>query len=175
MSDRQPYSRIYHSIVDDPKFATVYDDDRRLATWLRLLIVAEGAHPSSAYIPEGTNRGALAALVECGLVDIGTGRRFRIRGLDAERTRRSQAARVGGLASGRSRSGEQPLNERSTKSNLDETSIDKTSNTRASATNEWGPKQPRLSTVDRDPFMRKLREAIVEKNGVGMDEPTVKP
>lgn len=163
MTDRQPYSRIYHGIVDDPKFATIYDDDRRLATWLRLLIVAEQAHPASAYIPEGTNRAALKALCDVGLIDIGTGRRFRIHGLDAERTRRSESARVGGLASGRSRSVERSLTERGTETNLAEQSRDKTSNTRASA-------QPRASSVDRDPLLREMREAIVEVNGNGMDE-----
>lgn len=161
MSDRAPYSRIYHSIVDDPKFAAVYDDDRRLATWLRLLIVAEQAHPASAYIPEGTNRGALTALVDCGLVDIGTGRRFRIHGLDAERTRRGDAARVGGLASGRSRSVERPLNERGTKHELAETRRDehrRDEHPRAqSATN--GSARPKPNTVDQNPLYRDIREA----------------
>jgi hypothetical protein len=124
MSDRAPYSRVYHSIVDDPKFANVFDNDRRLATWLRLLIVAEQAHPASAYIPAGTNRSAVLALVDAGLIDLGTGSRFRIHGLDAERTRRADAARVGGLASGRSRSVEHSVNGRSTKTNLDEQSKD---------------------------------------------------
>lgn len=131
MSDRAPYSRIYHSIVDDPKFALIYDDDRRLATWLRLLIVAEQAHPASANIPHGTHRASVAALSEVGLIDLGTGSRYRIHGLDAERARRADAARVGGLASGRSRSVERPLNGGSrspgTESNLAETSRAETS------------------------------------------------
>ena len=130
-SDRAPYSRIYHSIVDDPKFATVYDDDRRLATWLRLLIVAEQAHPASANIPHGTHRASVVALAEAGLIDLGTGARYRIHGLDSERQRRSDAARVGGLASGRSRAVEQPLNGGSLsdrpESNLAEQSRDETS------------------------------------------------
>lgn len=169
MSERAPYSRIYHSIVDDPKFANIYDDDRRLATWLRLLIVAEQAHPASAYIPEGTNRGALTALVDCGLIDIGTGRRFRIHGLDAERGRRSEAARVGGLASGRSRSGEQSLNGRGTESNLAKTSIDETRRA-PRGLNEWRPDRPKPSTVDRDPLLREIREAVVKVNGPGATE-----
>jgi hypothetical protein len=131
VSDRAPYSRVYHSIVDDPKFAKVYDDDRRLATWLRLLIVAEQAHPASAYIPAGTHRGSVIALADAGLIDLGTGSRYRIHGLDAERGRRAEAARVGGLASGRSRSVERPLNggsrSKRTESNLDEQSKDETS------------------------------------------------
>lgn len=88
MSDRAPYSRVYWSIVDDPKFADIYDDDRRLATWLRLLILADQSYPASAGIPLGTNQKALAALVDAGLVDRGTGNRFRIHGLDAERAKR---------------------------------------------------------------------------------------
>jgi hypothetical protein len=122
-----PYTRVYHSIVDDPKFATVYDDDRRLATWLRLLLIADQAYPSSAYIPAGTNRAAVAALAESGLIDLGTGSRYRVHGLAVERGRRSEAARVGGLASGRSRAErttvERPLNERRTESNLAEPSL----------------------------------------------------
>jgi hypothetical protein len=113
----RPYSRIYHSVEDDPKFLTVYDNDRMLATWVRLLIEADKAHPSTAHIPEGTNRTAVRALADLGIIDLGTGSRYRIHGLDAERAARSHAARVGGLASGRSRavgtSVEQPLNDRS--------------------------------------------------------------
>jgi hypothetical protein len=158
MSERASYSRVYHSIVDDPKFADIYDDDRRLATWLRLLIVAEQAHPASAYVPAGTNRAAVHALVEAGLVDLGTGSRFRIHGLEAERARRSEAARVGGLASGRSRAVERPLNDRSTKSNLDETSKDETRRAEQDA-----------RAPDNDPWDDPEHEAIVWLANHGCD------
>lgn len=88
MSDRAPYSRVYWSIVDDPKFVDVYDNDRRLALWLRLLLIADQAHPASPHVPQGTNRPSLNALVTCGLVSLGTGNRYRITGLDKERARR---------------------------------------------------------------------------------------
>lgn len=88
VSERQPYSRIYWSIIDDPKFADVFDDDKRLATWLRLLIVADQAYPASPSVPFGTDKKALQHLTDCGLVVLGTGFRFRIKGLDAERARR---------------------------------------------------------------------------------------
>lgn len=97
MSEHAPYSRVYWSVVDDPKFAAIYDDDHHLATWLRLLIVAEGAYPASANIPIGTKRASITALVEAGLLDIGTGPRYRIHGLDAERSRRTDEQRNGGL------------------------------------------------------------------------------
>lgn len=89
------YSRIYWEAVDDVKFATVWDDDRALAAWLRLLIVADMSWPSSAPIPIGTNAKALEKLESVRLIERMTGSRFRVVGLDAERTRRADAARTG--------------------------------------------------------------------------------
>lgn len=90
MSGRAPYSRVYWEIVDDPKFAYVYDDDRALACWLRLLMIADQAHPASAHLPHFADKRAVQKLVEVGLVDVQGGGRYRIRGLDAERERRSR-------------------------------------------------------------------------------------
>lgn len=98
MSERAPYSRVYWSIVDDPKFSHVYDDDRALATWLRLLLLADQAYPASATLPRGVNEKALRILVGAELVDLGSGHRFRIHGLDSERARRRPA--VAGPAPG---------------------------------------------------------------------------
>lgn len=93
MSERAPYSRVYWSVMDDPKFATVYDDDAALATWLRLLISADAMWPSPAPLPRGVKSRPLGVLVTAGLVDLATGDRYRIHGLDSERTRRSDAGR----------------------------------------------------------------------------------
>ena len=141
MAER-PYSRVYHSIVDDAKFATVYDDDRRLATWLRLLIVAEQAYPASAYIPQGTNRSAIRALVDAGLVDLGTGSRFRIHGLASERDMRSESARNAAAVRWHSNGTKPP----DATAMLDETRRDKTSKTRA-----------RPNTVDKSPLLSEMR------------------
>jgi hypothetical protein len=46
--DKDPYVRVYSRIIDDPKFETVYDDDARLACWLRLLILADATWPTPA-------------------------------------------------------------------------------------------------------------------------------
>lgn len=92
MSERAAYSRVYWSIIDDPKFANVYDDDRALAAWLRLLLVADQAWPASAHLPGNVRRQAVAVLVGSGLVDLLHGGRYRIHGLDAERQRRKEAA-----------------------------------------------------------------------------------
>lgn len=92
MSERAAYSRVYWSIIDDPRFVSVYDDDRHLATWLRLLLIADQAHPSSPHLPTGCRKASVAALVEAGLIVLGTGYRYRVHGLDAERERRRVAA-----------------------------------------------------------------------------------
>lgn len=88
-----PYVRVYYRIVDDPKFAAIYDDDAALALWLRLLLSADAMYPAAAPLPFGTRRAVLAKLVECGLVDVGANNRYRIHGLEAEREQRSEHAR----------------------------------------------------------------------------------
>ena len=40
------YARVYHDLMDDPKFATVYENDHRFALWVRLLLAADAAWPS---------------------------------------------------------------------------------------------------------------------------------
>jgi len=93
-----PYVRVYYRIVDDPKFAEVFDDDAALALWLRLLLQADAMHPSPAALPHGTKKGPLAKLVRAGLIDLGTGYRYRIHGLSAEREQRSEHARTAARA-----------------------------------------------------------------------------
>ena len=90
--DDRRYSRVYHEALDDPKFRDVWDNDARLALWLRLLVGADASWPASATLPRSARRAPLDALVGCGLVDLTNGSRYRIHGLDAERTARSNAA-----------------------------------------------------------------------------------
>lgn len=89
------YCRVYHSIVDDDKFAEVFDNDAALATWLRLLITADQAWPASAPLPASARRRAVDLLSRVELVDLLPGSRYRIHGLDAERNRRADSARKG--------------------------------------------------------------------------------
>ena len=88
------YCRVYHSIIDDAKFAAVYQDDRRLALWLRLLIGADQAYPAPAVLQRSANMLALAHLVEVRLVELVGSDHYRICGLAAERTARSNASRI---------------------------------------------------------------------------------
>lgn len=92
MGERAAYSRVYWSIVDDPKFVTIYDSDAHLAAWLRLLLIADQAHPASAHLPSNVRRLSVAALAGVELIDLLPGHRYRVHGLDAERLRRRDAA-----------------------------------------------------------------------------------
>lgn len=93
MTTSRPYARIYHEIVDDPKFRRVFHDDAALATWLRMLIVADAMYPSSAPMPESTP--AVELLLRVRLVKRLPGGRYVITGLHAERERRASSARIG--------------------------------------------------------------------------------
>lgn len=88
-----PYVRVYYRIMDDPKFADVYDDDAAFALWVRLLLHADAMYPAPATLPRGVRRAPLDKLVKAELVDLGTGHRYRIHGLTAEREKRAEAAR----------------------------------------------------------------------------------
>lgn len=91
MSDR-PYSRHYHELVDDAKFADIYPDDHHYACWSRLLMLADQAWPASAHIPATARKASVAKLAEVGLIDLLPDGRFRMHGLQTERERRSIAA-----------------------------------------------------------------------------------
>lgn len=87
------YCRVYWAAIDDPKFVRVWDDDGALACWLRLLVYADMAWPASASLYHGIRKVSLAILTDAGLVDPQSGNRYRIHGLDAERSARSESAR----------------------------------------------------------------------------------
>lgn len=85
------YSRVYHSLVDDPMFERVYGNDKALATWLRMLLIADAMWPVSAPMPP--RNPTVRLLIDCGLVVEKSGGRYTIRGLNAERERRSANGR----------------------------------------------------------------------------------
>ncbi len=87
----RPYSRVYWDLVDDPMFARVFDNDKALATWLRMLLIADAMYPASA--PMTTRNPTVRLLIDCSLVLERPGNRYTIRGLQAERERRSAIGR----------------------------------------------------------------------------------
>lgn len=62
------YSRLYHSILRDPKFATIYPDDRAWALYTRLLMASDAGWPSPVHLPRSASRYAVAKLVEAGVI-----------------------------------------------------------------------------------------------------------
>lgn len=96
MSERAPYSRTYWSVMEDPKFDGIREDCRLFGAWSLLLIAADMAHPSPAYLLPTVPRSAVVRLTEAGLIDLLDGHRYRIHGLDAERERRRVAATTRG-------------------------------------------------------------------------------
>jgi hypothetical protein len=92
VNDRR-YARFYYPefIRDYPE---VYTDDAAFATWMRLLATAEQMWPMTPELPRSVKPRPLARLTERGLVTT-DGVTFHVKGLDAERTRRSNAGRIG--------------------------------------------------------------------------------
>lgn len=92
------YSRIYHTVVDDPKFEHVFDDDRRFAAYVRLLMAAESAYPSPAPLPRWLADDVLEHLTETRILEVVRRTSYRIVGLQAEREGRATGRQVGGKA-----------------------------------------------------------------------------
>lgn len=92
-ADLGEYARLYHCIPDDPKFATIYDDDHHFAAYCRLLMIADAQWSASAHLPATVRGASVRALADAGLIDLQAGGRYRIHGLDAERMRRQEHAR----------------------------------------------------------------------------------
>jgi hypothetical protein len=101
------YARVYHDLMDDPKFEAVYPDDHRFALWVRLLMAADASYPSPPTIPRRVNGSALAHLVGVGLIDLVPGDRYKVHGLARERADGARIGREGGLERARTAPREQ--------------------------------------------------------------------
>jgi hypothetical protein len=85
------YCRVYHELVDDPKFRRVYHDDAALGTWLRMLLVADQMYPNSAPMPDVTP--SVELLLRAKLITRRPNNRYVVTGLEREREMRSQYGR----------------------------------------------------------------------------------
>jgi hypothetical protein len=86
-----PYIQVYWRLSEE--YPQVWDDDKALAWFVRLLKAADGMWPSAADVPVGVPSRTWRLLTDGDdpLV-IRDGRRFRIRGMDKRRNARSSAA-----------------------------------------------------------------------------------
>ena len=87
MSDRN-YVRVYYNDLERD-YPDVWDDNQALASYVRLLAIAEAMWPMRPGWPQK----ASAKLVDSGLLVALPRHRYTIKGLDAERNARSNAAR----------------------------------------------------------------------------------
>lgn len=91
----RPFSRHYWDLVDDERFDEIYPDDHHYATWSRLLMLADQAWPASGHLPATARKASVTKLAAKGLIELLSGGRFRVTGLDkgrAERAEHAQAA-----------------------------------------------------------------------------------
>src|SRR4051794_23760228 len=84
--------RVYYSKFRR-EFPDVWADAAQLGTWVQLMAIAEQMWPDRPEVPRAVRGGPLTRLVDAGVVAILPGHHFAMRGLDAERTRRSDAGR----------------------------------------------------------------------------------
>jgi len=87
----RPFVRVYHDDLQRD-YPAVWDDDHQLATWLRLLVVADKLWPAPAELPRREKPSSIARLVASKILEILPRHRFRLKGLDAERQRRYDRA-----------------------------------------------------------------------------------
>lgn len=90
---QRKYARFYY---DDfiREYPAIYADDAAFACWMRLLTLAEKVWPTLPELPRHVKAAPLRKLTDAGLIAV-DGIGYRVRGLDAERGRRSGAGRAG--------------------------------------------------------------------------------
>lgn len=89
-----PFVQVGHSIEADP----IYGDDHLLATWLRMYLAADSAHPALPARPRVRQK-VIAALVDAGRVELAPNDRYSIPGLAEKREYFARAGKDGGQAS----------------------------------------------------------------------------
>lgn len=91
MTTPRNYARVYFEIVEHPRFERVYGNPSALGTWLQMLLTADAMYPMTPPMPPRTP--TVRLLIDAGLVIERPGNRYSIRGLEAERERRSSVGR----------------------------------------------------------------------------------
>ena len=95
MTTPRNYARVYYEIVDHPRFERVYGNPSALGTWLQMLLTADAMWPMTPPMPPRTP--TVRLLIDVGLVIEKSGNRYSLRGLEAERERRSAVGRNAAL------------------------------------------------------------------------------
>jgi hypothetical protein len=168
VKDDRRYIRVYHAAIDDPKFVGIWDNDARLALWVRLLVAADLAWPQSAALPRSAKVSALTALVDCGLVDMVGRDQFRIHGMDSERRDRHERAQSASNARWNAGSNAVSIpasNANGIAAGNAESMPNKTEHNKGTSVVTGVPARKRPNTVDRVPLYREIRAAIEKVDG----------
>src|SRR5688572_13480762 len=88
---------VYHEDLQH-NFPAIWDDDHTLSTWLRLFALADKQWPSPAEMPRSARPAIVKRLVDAGLISLEPNHRYKVRGLDAQRQRRSEQAKAAAAA-----------------------------------------------------------------------------
>ncbi len=88
---RRRFVAVYYDLARE--FPAIWADNTLLATWLRLLVIADSLWPLRAPVPRSTNQDALDSLVKAGLIEI-AGDEFTVKGLDKGRQQRVEHAQM---------------------------------------------------------------------------------
>lgn len=95
--EQRRFVRVYY--VDLKRdYPTVYYSPTALSTWVRLLVGADEAWPSTPELPAAVRRADLDALQGCGLVSVLPGRTYNLKGYVTERGERQEKARNAAVA-----------------------------------------------------------------------------
>lgn len=89
-----PYVRIYSTLSADHR--AVWNDDRLLAAYVRLLMAADAAWPGLATLPRRIADDTVADLVREEVIDV-DGDLYHFHGLDDERSTRARRGQIGGI------------------------------------------------------------------------------
>lgn len=93
MSESRRFVRVYYDdmIRDYPE---VWNDDRQLSTWLRLLAASDPVWPTKPELPRAVKATVLQRLKDSSLISALPSHRYEVKGFEAERQRRADAART---------------------------------------------------------------------------------
>ena len=172
-----PYARIYYRVMDDPKFDGIRDDVRLFGSWALMLVVAEMAYPSPAFVPPQVPRSCVAKLSEAGLIDLLPGHRYHVHGLATEREKRAQPGRNAAAMRWHSARNAEPMldeneNKTSTRRDNPPTPLEGGTGPRANGTNpraitSKAAKERAWRTQQR--YLAYCRGAITEAQRTAMD------
>lgn len=166
-ANARPYSRVYHEIVEHPRFEKVYRNPNALGTWLQMLLTADAMYPTSAPMPSRTP--TVRLLIDVGLVIERPGNRYSMRGLQDERERRSTPGRIGAAKRWQSERNAEPL--------LDETRREKKETSNGANAPTESPfmgfrQRPPASVADVQRQEREAWSKCVDCGRLGRQHPT---